>query len=270
MRSSGYAPWLLAPLALLVLSAAPSGAEAQRRGRVRPEVQEGVTLLASESQDEVRGGLEALGLLGDPTAVGPIAERIQRGLPPDLLEVALDTLMILGRPEAGPVLFQMMSHRRPNIRAKAVQAIVATRPRGADGALIAALSDTDPTVRSAAAEGLGTLGAVSGLDPLFHALDRSVPEAALAIAQIARPAEVERFLGYLGRAPFDSMTPALSEMLLRADLAARAKLAIIHRLTELATPEVRQFLIDFVAALEPSSEPQVRRAAEDAIPRIGQ
>ena len=92
----------------------------------------------------------------------------------------------------------------------------------------------------------------------------------MAIGQLARPADVDRFLGYLGQLPFDQVTPALSEMLHRDDLAERAKLAIVHRLTELATPEVRTFLEDFVNGLDIDDRSQVRRAAEDAIPRIGQ
>ena len=262
--------WIVVAGALALLTMAAGSAQAQRgRGR-SSELDDAVALLGSQSADEVRGGLEALGLQGDPRAVAPIAERVRHGLPPELLDVAIDTLTILGRPEAGPVLFDLTSHRRAAVRVKAVQGIVATRPRGADRVLMEALSDTDPTVRGAAAQGLGELGATAGLDALFHALDRRVPEAAGAIGMLARPAEVERFLGYLGQLPFDQITPALSEMLSRADLSARAKLSIIHHLSELATPEVRVFLEDFVSSLEPTDHSEVRRAAEDAIPRIGQ
>jgi len=254
--------------ASLVLLAAVSQARAQRgRGR---EVNEAIERLGSESREEVRAGLEALGIAGSPRAVAPIAERIRRGLPPDLLEMAVDTLTILGRPEAGPVLFDLTHHRRAAIRLKAVQGIVATGPRGADRALIEALGDGDPAVRGAAAEGLGSLGATSGIDALFHAFERRVPEAAMAIGQLARPADVDRFLEHVGRVPFDQMAPALSEMLHRDDLADRAKLAIIHRLGELATPEVRGFLEDYVSSLDPGDDSRVRRAAEDTSARIGQ
>ena len=41
-------------------------------------------------------------------------------------------------------------------------------------------------------------------------------------------------------------------------------------ITELATSGVREFLEDFVRNLDPSDQGEVRRAAEDAIPRIGQ
>jgi len=254
-------------IALLVLGVA-SQAAAQRRGS--SELNEGVERLDADSPTEVRAGLEQLGLLGNPGAVEPISERIRRGLPPELLGVAVDTLMILGRPQAGPVLFELMSHRRAPIRFKAVQAVVACRPRGAERALSEALSDSDATVRGAAAEGLGTMGAHGAVDALFLAMERHVPEAPLAIAQVARPADVDRFLEQLGRMPFSEVTTALSEMIHREDLAARSKLAIVHRLTELATAEVRQFLEELVANAGENVPENVLRAARDAIPRIGQ
>jgi len=245
-----------------------SAASAQGRGS--SELDQGVALLAATNPAEVRGGLEQLGLLGNPRAVDPISDRIRHGLPPEILGVAVDTLMILGRPQAGPVLFDLVNHRRSDIRFKAVQAIVACRPRGAERVLTEALGDSEATVRGAAAEGLGTIGARGAVDALFHAMERRVPEAPMAIAQVANARDVTRFLEALGNVPFTSVMPALSEMLNRADLAASAKLAIIHRLTELATPEVRQFLEDFVGTAEGSVPANVLRAAQDAIPRIGQ
>lgn len=232
---------------------------------------EATELLGSSDRDEVRTGIEALGLLGNARAVPPLAERIRRGLPPDLLEVALDTLTVLARPEAGPILFELTSHRRAEVRLRAVQAIVAANPRGADRALVTALSDMDPRVRAAAALGLGEIGARGSIDRLFHALDRGIMEASTSIGQLATPAEVERLLGYLGQLPFGAITPALNEVLARNDMSERTKLDVIARLQELATPEAKQFLSDFVASLpEPrrGRRDAIREAAEDAIARI--
>lgn len=251
---------LLIATALALALASPASAQ---------DFDDAVTALGATDPSEIRGGLESLGLLGNARAVAPITARIRRGLPPELLAVAVDTLMILGRPEAGPVLVDLTRHRRADIRLKAVQAIVACRPRGADRVLIEALSDGDASVRAAAAEGLGTIGARSAVDALFHAMERHVPEAPLAIAAVANAADVDRFLGLLGRMPFAEVTPALSEMLHRPDLAASAKLAIVHRLSELATPEVRTFLEELVASPD-GVPPNVLRAAQDAIPRIMQ
>ncbi len=182
-----------------------------------------------------------------------------------MLDIAVDTLIVLGRHDAGPLLFELAEHRRPEVRLKAVQALAALQPRGADRALIDALADENPAVRSAAASALGEIGAQSAMDALFHSLDRQNGEAASAIGRIAGPADVDRFLGYLGQLPFSLITPALDEMLHRQNLAESARMSIVHHLSELATPEVRAFLEQVVSTL-PSSP--VRSAAEDAIPRI--
>lgn len=245
--------------------AASTPVRAQRRAS--QEVTQAIELLQSRDESEVRTAIESLGVLGDRRAAGPLAERIRRGLPPELLEAAIDALAVLGRPESAAVLFDLTSHRRAAVRLRAVQALATIRPRGAEQVLTRALADSDPSVRGAAATALGEMGATGALDALFRALDRQVPEAALAIGRLARPAEAERFLGYVGRLPFDLVTPALAEMLQRTTLAERTRLAIVHRLTELATSEVRAFLEQLVPSLPDSP---VRRAAEDAIPRIGQ
>lgn len=255
-------------LAALIGLATASPASAQR-GQPS-EHAAAVAMLDGTELAEVRGGLEVLGLAGDPASVEPISARIRRGLPPDLLEIAVDTLMILGRPEAGPVLIDLVSHRRASIRVRAVQAVIACRPRGAERVLVDALSDTDAGVRGAAAEGLGTLGATGAIDALFHAMERRVPEAPMAIAHVARAGDVARFLASVGRVPFDSVAPALSEMLHRTDLTERAKLDIIGNLSELATSGVRTFLEELVAGDPGDVGPRVIRAAREAIARIGQ
>ncbi len=253
-------------LAAALLLAPIGAARAQELG-----LAEATELLATGDPDQIRMGIEALGLLGNARAVAPLEARIRRGLPPELLDVALDTLTVLARPESGPILFELSTHRRPEVRIKAVQAIVAARPRGAEPALVAALSDLDPRVRAAAAVGLGQIGARGSIEPLFHALDRGVLESSTSIGQLADAAQVERLLEYLGRLPFDAITPALNEVLARRDATERTKLDIIARLQELATPEAKTFLEDFVASLpEPrrGRRDAVRQAAEDAVQRI--
>jgi HEAT repeat protein len=258
--------WIIAAL----VCALPLTAHAQRPRRAAPEVQAAIAQLASNDRMELRGAIEQLGLLGDPAGVTPIVERVRRGLPQDVLDAALDALTVLGRPEAGPLFIELLSHRRPAVRLKAVAGIVGCRPRGGDRALADALADSDALVRSAAAQGLGAIGATSAMDALFNAFDRRIDGAGPAIARLARPEDVERFLGYVGQLPFDVLTPALQEMLLRDELAERARLSIVHRLSELATPEVRNILSSYLAALPEGEGGQVRRAAEDAVRRISQ
>lgn len=254
--------WILASLALYAMSAAsPRVARAQDLG-----LDEATRLLSSTSHDDIETAIGALGLLGDRRAVAPLSERIRAGLPPDLLLTAIDTLTVLGQADAGPVLFELVAHRRPGVRLRVVQAIAACRPRGADRALVSALGDSSPAVRAAAATALGELGATSAIDSLFLAFEREVPEAGVALGRIARADDVPRILEHLGSVPFTLMRQVLSELLVRRDLAERARLDVIARLGELATAEVRTFLEELMSSLSGA----VARAAQDTITRIAQ
>jgi hypothetical protein len=260
LATFGLALALLAPPAI-----APQAVAAQSI-----PIDQASRMLRSGDRDEVQMGIEAIGMLGNPRGVEPLAARIREGLPPDLLASAIDTLTVLGRPEAGPVLFELVTHRRSDVRLRAVQAIAATRPRGSERALVTALSDAIPEVRAAAATALGDLGATGAIDSLFLALDRGVPEAGRALGKLARPEHVERILGSLGRIPFAQIRAVLGEVLARRDLPARTRLDVIARVGELATAEARSFLQEWLDTASPPASDPARRAAEDAITRIAQ
>lgn len=225
---------------------------------------------AIESTDAARiqSGIEAIGLSGEARGVPIIVARVHRGLPPELLESALDTLTVLGHPEAGPLLIELLSHRRPSIRLRAVQALAACHPSGADHALAGALSDSSADVRAAAATALGDVGGTSAMDQLFLAFDRGVPEAGAAIGRLARPADITRMLALLGHVPFSQMGPILADMLGREGVAQRSRLEIVAALGELASAEARGLLEQYVQA-HPGTDP-VTRAAEAAAARIAQ
>ncbi|MBK8173557.1 MAG: HEAT repeat domain-containing protein [Sandaracinaceae bacterium] len=244
---------------------APLGAAHAQRGVTPAQIR---TLLTSSDVGEIRNGIEAVGVVGTGPAVEPLVARIRAGLSPELLDLALDTLLVASRPEAGPVLIELTSHRRAAVRLKAVQALVASHARGAEGCLTTALNDGDPGVRSAAALGLGQLNARGAVETLFLALERGVLEASTAIGQLAAPADIPRLRSYVGRLPFDAMTPAFSEILARRDVPERAKLDLIAQLAEVATAEVKTYLQEFVASLPATDHSAVRRAAEDATLRI--
>lgn len=242
------------------LTAAPGAAQRLRLADAQRMLQAG-------DADEVRMGIEALGTLGGNRAVAPLAARIRQGLPPDLLDMAVETLGLLGEASAGPVLFELTHHRRPEVRRAAIEAIVSCRPRGAAAALVTALGDPDPRVRASAALGLGQLGASDALDPLFHAFDRGVLEAATAIGQLADAAAVRRLAGYLGRVPFDALAPAFNEIFARRDVSEEVKLDLVGRIEELATPEVRGYLGELAEALP---DGRLRSAVAAATLRIGE
>jgi hypothetical protein len=225
---------------------------------------------AIESTDaaQIQSGIEAIGLSGEDRGVAVIVARVRRGLPPELLESALDTLAVLGHPSAGPLLIELLSHRRQSIRLRAVQALATCHPAGADQALSSALSDSSSEVRAAAATALGDVGGVAAMDQLFLAFDRGVTEAGHAIGRIARPADITRMLGLLGHVPFTQMGPILADMLGRDTVPSRSRLEIVSALGELASAEARGLLEQYVHA-HPGTDP-VTRAAEAAAARIAQ
>jgi len=230
---------------------------------------EATAMLAAGDPDQIQAGIEALGLIGTPRIIEPLAQRIRRGLPRDLLSSAVEILGMLARPEAGPILFELATHRRPDVRLAAVNAITACRPSGAERALVVGLSDSDPRVRSAAAVGLGELGARGQVDTLFLALDRGILEAATAVGRLVDGPQVGRLLEHLGRLPFDVVSPGLNEVLARAEIPERVKLEVIARLQELATPDVKAFLQELLASLpQRRGRDAIRQAVQDAIERI--
>ncbi|MCC7540622.1 MAG: HEAT repeat domain-containing protein [Deltaproteobacteria bacterium] len=232
---------------------------------IRPSVE----ALESQSVDDVRGAIEALGVSGEAAAVPHLASRIRRGLPPELLDAALDAITALARPTASEVLGQLLRHRRPDVRRRAVAAIIACRGDQAGALLARALDDSDATVRSSAAVGIAELRARGAMDALFLALERGVSEATVAIGRVGNEGEIERVLGYVGRVPLDVLTPGLHEALIRTDLSERSRLAVVQRMAELASPGVRQFFQTVVPALPPSAG-AIRRAIEEASARIQQ
>jgi HEAT repeats len=239
--------------------------------RVNAAIESAKQMMAADNRESVEAGIQSLGLLGTAEAVEPLTARIRQGLPPELLETAIVTLMALGQPNAGPVLYELTAHRRPEVRLRAVEAIAATKPPGGERGLLSALSDADARVRSAAAVGLGDIGASSAaIEKLFLALDRGNMEASGAIGKIVAPNDTQRLTGYLGKVPLRNLGPALAQVLQRKDVPESAKLEVIVRLEETGTPEVRDYLGDLIAGGGETYPPNVSRALLRAMQEIAE
>lgn len=225
-------------------------------------------LLSSSDRDQVEAGIQSLGLIGTAAAAPPIIARVRAGLPPDLLETSIITLMALGQPQAGPLYIELLEHRRPEIRVRAIEAIVALKPKDAEPALQRALADLDPKVRSAAATALGELRAAGSIEQLFLSLDRGTYEASSAIGHALRTDHVPRLLSYLGTLPFHHLAPAFTQVMQRKDIAERDKLSVVSRLQEVGTREVKDYFGDLIRESgEQLSEP-VKRAVLRAMQEI--
>jgi hypothetical protein len=222
----------------------------------------------SNDRNTVEGGIQSLGLLGDKPALDALIARVRRGLPRDLLLTAIFTMGAMANPDANALLIELTTHRSADIRARSVEMIAALNAPGAAGALMAALSDPDPQVRAVAAIGLGDMGAGEALDKLFQAQDRGVTEASVAIGKVVKAGDIPRLLGYLGQMPFRALTPALKAIIGRADVDEAARMQVVARLTELATPEVKSFFKDILQEQGPSLPPRVRTAIATAVQHI--
>jgi hypothetical protein len=255
-------------LAMALPAFAKPGVKPKGKAKTNQQVEQAKVLLDSGDRDTIETGIQSLGLLGTADAVPPLVERIRAGLPADLLDTAIVTLMALGQPAAAPVLFDLATHRRPEVRIRAIEAIVALNPKGAEDVLRSALSDQNPQVRSAAALGLGEIKAVGSVDVLFKALDHGNFEASASIGKLVGGEQIPRMLSYLGKTPLQSLGPALGEVLQRKDIGEREKLAIVSRLQDVGTPEVKSYLGDLMHLAGDKLPAAVSRAIVQAMQEI--
>jgi hypothetical protein len=251
-------------------SAADKKGKAKRVKKVKmtPEVKGAMELLESKDVEVKMEGINKLAELADPSGVAPLVELLEKGQKDKVTHAVIDALGAISSPKAIPVLIEYMRHRRPAVRIRAVNAIAEIKSKQVSEALKNALKDSDSTVRKTAALALGRYGDSSAVDILFKAFDRNVVEAAIAIGQLGNVDDMERLSSYLKKSPLTLLLPGFLEFLGRGDFPEKGKVKIIEKLKELAGPEVKQFLIRFVAGLPEDYEGPVRKKAEEAINSI--
>jgi HEAT repeat protein len=259
---------LAASLVAQVAQAAPRKQKPEAQAEGQLSLEEIAVMLSSSKPDEVRMAIEGAATVGTPDVIPLIQERIRAGLPPDLLEVAMDSVLLLGHPSAEDLFATLARHRRASVRKKALQALVTLRSPGANAVLSQGLSDDAAEVREAAAEGLGELGAAASADRLFLAFDHNVMNAGKALGRVVKDDQVPRLLAYFGRVPLTTLTPVLDALLTRRDLSEATKLSVISALTELATAEARGYLEGLSQRLPGDTPVRVRRAIDEAVSRI--
>ena len=144
-------------------------------------LQEVTVMLSSAEVGQVRSALERAALLPPKQAMPVVEARVREGLPPELLDVAIDTLILLGDPGAGELLDDLARHRRSAVRRRALEAAAQLRVKGAEPLLVRGLDDLTPEVRSAAVEGLGEIAARGSFSDVLRALEMGVEGSALAL-----------------------------------------------------------------------------------------
>jgi hypothetical protein len=240
-----------------------------------------MTHLRAGSPEELRSAMEDVRLAGTSasSAAPALATRLQRGLPPELAELALVTLLEI-EPKAAdaPAVAEAVSpyavHRTLSLRRGAVKLLARVGTSSAVPALRKALSDPDPMVRSLAASGLGRARGKQAVGDLFLALERGVSEAAASIGQLCSAAECERLSAKLGVLPFEVVTSGLEQLLARppAEVPDDVKVDAIGRVRDLKTPGAAEFLrgLKARASSQPAAlTPRVRMELDRALAALG-
>ena len=202
--------------------------------------------LASPNDDTARAAIDSLQVIDHPRIVPPLATLLRSGRSDVVVDKALDALGGLGHASAIEVLTEFTSHRRASARRRAFQALASIEDDRVAAILERGLRDSDRSVRGVAALALGEIGASASLDTLFHAMERNVIEAAIAIGKLGDVASVERFDGFLGNERLAVMLSGYDEYLRRDDIPVETKTAIVERLGETAGVMVRQFLQNYL------------------------
>lgn len=272
----------LSLLVVAILTAvAPSIADAQRRRRNRPAAGEDaapvLTLsdldsilpkLQSANPDEVREAIDLLSVIDQPEVIPHLSSLLRSGRSDAITDRALDALGGLGHPTSIEILTAFTHHRRVGARRRAYQALAPIHDPRVPPLLETGLSDSDRSIRSVAALALGDMGATGSLEVLFHAFERGVVEAAIAIGKLGNRQSVEQFTQYLGQQPLAIMLSGYNEFLRRDDIPAQVKTDIVARLGEVAGPMVKRFLQDYLNTFSERDRSALRRQVEQTVSRI--
>lgn len=261
----------LAVIGLCLGLLAPGGALAAPAEK--PKAHAGLNLESSkqalESGDEARvlAALDEIERSADRKGAPLVEALLGRGANSKLLLRAIAVLGTLGAPSSSNALAPYVKHRAPEVRRAAAQSLARTKGSVAVSALREALRGSDPALRGTAAQGLGALGAKEAVPDLFVVLPKEVPEAAGAIGVLCRAEECQRFVGLLGKLPFDVMESGFLPLLLRTDADApdNAKLHLIEQLRRMATQKASALLSTALASYPESGNPKIRAAIDAAL-----
>ncbi|HKO50626.1 MAG TPA: HEAT repeat domain-containing protein [Polyangiaceae bacterium] len=224
---------------------------------------------ALESGDEARAlaALDELELASEQRAAPLVEALLTRGANSKLLLRAIGVAGALGASSSSSALAPYVKHRAPEVRRAAARSLARTKGSVAVSALREALRGNDPALRSTAAEGLGALAAKDAVPDLFVVLPKEVPEAAGAIGVLCRADECKRFVGLLGKLPFEVMESGFLPLLLRTDAEApdAAKLQLIEQLRRMATQKSSALLATALASYPANGSPKIRTAIDAAL-----
>lgn len=229
--------------------------------------------------DQLVQVIQAAALTGNADGARAISRLLVNGIPPRAAAAGLDALGVLGRPEGAQAVLRFLEHRRASLRRHAVAAAQAIHTPELVAALAAKLGDSDQRVRVEAATALAEVGGAREVAVAFTAFERDVDamqgatgspyahELAKLIARAGTADHVTRLLTFLRRAPFATMSDALTLAVRRRDINDQLKVRIVNDVGNLATSGVRGFLTAIADAPRDFGQ-AASRAARTAADRI--
>jgi hypothetical protein len=217
-------------------------------------LKEALAQLQSPEPANISLAITTLRALSGREAALALTERVRKGLPPQLAELAVEALGSMNQPAVTPILVELTLHRRWQIRERAVTALGTLKMRTAVSALLYALDDPSAEVRSAAALALGRLGDPRALPALAVALERGVSGAMLALAQLGNARHVELILKYAVK-DLPGSEPSLRALLMRPNLHVSSKVGVVKAIQGLASPEAQALITSWRTLLGKGTDP---------------
>jgi HEAT repeat protein len=223
--------------------------------------------LESGDQAQVLAALQEIQTANDPKAAALVEVLLTRGTSATALLKAIEVAASLGQASSSRALAAYVQHRSPEVRRAAAKALLNTKGAPAVVALRNALRSNDAVLRGIAASALGALGAKEAVSDLFLVLSREVPEAASSIGELCALPECEKFVGLIGKLPFDVMQSGLEPMFFRSaeEVPDDFKINLIERIRKLQTETASELLNNVASRFPADGSPKVKAALQAAV-----
>ena len=221
--------------------------------------------LSSPDAELVQQGLNELGALGGKDAAQLVIARLKRGLPPQLIDTSIDALTRLHDASAIPVLLELATHRRFQVRAHAIEALGTLGAKNAEAVLLYALDDPSQDVRESAVRSLGKVGSRRALKPLLAAHERGLDGALGALGAIGSSAEADLLIARAKAGQVDAALPGFQAMLVRSNVPFATKTKLIATLRELGSARANDCMTQTLSALGDKGDPRLKAALGQAL-----
>jgi len=184
---------------------------------------------------------------------------------------ALELAASYAKPLLSASVGSYLQHRSERVRRAAAKALAETGGPDAVAALRLGLRSNDPVLREESARALGHTGDAAALADLFLALDRGIAAAAQSIGRLCDDTACLKLVDRLGTVPFEAMSEALAQILLRTDKRASSatRVEVVARVANLRTPQAAALLRGVKSKWPDKGDRTVYNALDRALDTFG-